>query len=269
MTFRLGISFFLSSVLFILLLHTSCEVREPGCLDTRAENFDFDAVDECDSCCVLPSAFLNISYVFDTTDFSFGDTILMESGDTLMINSIQLSFSEFSFMTGSEMLFLTDTIRNEQPLVRDNYLILSSSDRLEQIGRSDFVNEVLTYTCRVGLDPGLTLGLKPFEDISDDSNFINVIEDMYVDSTSTLVQSRMVLTVADSINRDTISLDILNIENPNISVRDTVNVVLGQSWTVNMTMDMAVVIDGIEANQTNELMETTIGNNITRAIRLE
>ncbi len=249
----------------MLLLQTSCEVREPGCLDTRAENFDFDAVDECDSCCVLPPAFLSIAYAFDTTDFSFGDSILLDSGDTLMINSIQLSFSEFSFMAESEMLFLTDTIRNEQPIVRDNYLILTSTDRLEQIGRSDFVTEVLSYTFRVGLDPGLTLGLQPFEDVSDDSNFINVIEDMYVDSTSTLVQARMVLTVADSTRR----LDILNIENPNISVRDTVNVVLGQSWTVNMTMDMAVVIDGIEANQTNELMETTIGSNITRAIRPE
>ena len=259
---RLGLTFSVISIGILILVTWSCETRDPGCLDPMAMNFDFNAIDECDSCCVLPSALLNISYVFDTMDFNFGDDIVLADNDTLVINSIQLPFSEFSFRSGTDNLLLTDTIRNQQPLIRDNYLILSSSDRIEPIGRSDFVTQVLEYTCRLGLDPNVSLGLKPFEDIPSASNFINVIEEMYDDSTSTLVQARMTLTLDDS----TRNLELLDIIDPNIVVKDTVDIELGRNWTLGMRMDMSILIEGIQASQSNQLMETTISQNISRAI---
>ncbi len=262
---RLGLIFSSLFMTILIMVTWSCETREPGCLEPMAMNFDFEAIEECDSCCILPSALLNIAYVFDTFDFSFNDTIILPDLDSLTINSIQLPFSEFSFKSVSEDLELIDTIRNEVPQVRDNYIILSSADRIEAIGQSNFITEIIEYSCRLGLEPNLTLGLKPFEDISDDSKFINVIEDMYVDSTSTLVQARMTLTVADS----TRMLELTDISNPNINVRDTVNIELGRNWTLGMTMDMSILIEGLHADQSNELMEATISQNISRAIRPE
>ena len=65
--FILGFSLLLSIILF-----TRCEESEPGCLDKNAENFDVQAIDACDTCCILPQVRLDMDLMFDTLPVSLG-----------------------------------------------------------------------------------------------------------------------------------------------------------------------------------------------------
>ena len=118
---------------------------------------------------------------------------------------------------------------------------------------------------RVGLDPSATLSLRPFEDITAASNFIDVIEDMYVDSSATLVQARARITIADS----TRVLEIMDIGDPQLSISTNLMLVRGMPWTVEILMDVRKLVEGISADDTNEVMAATIGRNISAAIRRE
>lgn len=257
----------IKSILVILasiLLIWSCETREPGCLDILAENYDVNAITECDSCCLSPSSSLRIGFFYeeDTVAFTFG-TKFPFGTDSIEVDFLQIPFSEFSFIADGEPFPLEDTIRGVTPRVNDDFLILESTDRVEAIGRSNFIINVDSVEFRVGLDPVRTLSLRPFEDITAASNFIDVIEDMYVDSTSTLVQARVRVTIADS----TRMLEIMNIGNPEITINSNLLLQRGMPWTVEILMDVRQLLEGINPSDTNEVMAATIGENISSAIR--
>lgn len=257
-------------VVFILgIALFSCDTREPGCLDITAENYDPQAINECDSCCLAPAISLRVNNFYienqDTFSFAFNRLMPYVGTDSIVINSLTLPFSDFRFHSDGETYLSIDTIRRRTPRVIDDFITLTSTSRSQPLGRSDFVTNLDGYSMRVGLDENEVNALMPFATISSDARFLDVMDDMYVDSTSTLVQARMRLTIKDS----TRVLDILEIADPLITIETDTEITLGFPWVVSFDMNLRQMIEGINADDTNEVMAETIGRNISASIRKE
>lgn len=244
------------------MVFVSCDSREPGCLNIESENYDVNAVSECDSCCVFPLTTLSVGFEYDTFDFSFIDTFPYQGMDSVRISYLQLPFSEFLFIDGAQAYTMSDSIRGEVPKVVDDFLVIESTNRSEPIGRSAFATRLDSMAFRLGMDPEVTLGLKPFEDVSVASQFIATIEDMYVDSSETLVQARLSLSFGDSVRQ----LEIMEIIDPVVVLPLDFDIEPGFPWSVGINVDMRTLIEGISPSDTNEMMAATIGQNLSAAI---
>jgi len=251
-------------LLLVLVALGSCDSREEGCLDTLSTNFDVDAVAECDSCCVYPTVSLSLNYDYDTIEnFVFRTLYPYVGEDSIRIVSLQLPFSEIIYYSEGQAIHVIDTIRGQSSRIYDDFLVITQSQRTNDFGSTITVGPVDSINLRMGLDENFALGLRPYEDVEINSRFIEVIEDMYVDSISTLFQARIAVEIGDSLR----SLEIKEIVEPELSlqVEDT-SLLPGIPWTIGLTMDLRVLIDGISKEDTNEMMEKTIAQNISASI---
>ncbi|HLF62143.1 MAG TPA: hypothetical protein VI603_00215 [Saprospiraceae bacterium] len=82
-------------VLLPCLVQLACNVREPGCLDIEAENFDFEAERHDASLCIYPDLVLNVFYQWADSSLQTGYLYHNASGIDYAIHSIQILFSGF------------------------------------------------------------------------------------------------------------------------------------------------------------------------------
>lgn len=251
------------SLIGIMFLIVACESTEEGCLDIRSANFDVNAVMACDSCCVLPTARLDVDLVFDTFDFNFGTQYQLSNGDTFRLRSLRLPFSDFTFRNAIESYQVQDTMLNVEPRTTDDYFIVESSS-IATIGFTDFVDRIDSVDCIVGYDRDDLESLQPFIDLHPTVRALEVINRFYVDSTDIYFQAEMSVEIADSVRQ----LQISNIKNPNLLLAYEVPIepVLGLPWAVPIVVDVNKMMVGIDSTQTNEMMAETIGCNISAAI---
>lgn len=249
-------------MLFISIILYSCETSETGCLDLKAENYNVFAVSECDSCCVYPPVKLNTRFRYDTIDqITFGALYPYIAEDSIRINDIEISFSNFQFTSGATSYKVLDSIPGQEPKIYDDFLVIKKASRNVEIGKTDFVDAIDEVSFFIGLDKTLAKGLKPYEEVNTNTNFIEVIEDMYVDTTATLLQARITL-----VYKDTFDLTITEIENQEITLFLDTELRSGIPWEVPIDIDIRKMIDGISASDTPEVMEQTIGQNISESV---
>lgn len=247
--------------IFSIALLFSCENSDPGCLDLNAENFDVFAVSECDSCCVYPDGNINLAFRYDTMSFSFNTEFAYGDSDTIMVSDFQLPISQFSFYADGKILKVRDTLRGQSPRIYDDYILKKKSSADIAIGKTSFVEEIDSVSFVIGLDESMTLGLRPYEDVDQNSNFIKIIDEMYVDTIEELFQARISLTINDSLKE----LELKHIEEPSLVFEISETVSPGIEWTFPLNIDMRKVIDGIHPDDTNEVMATTISKNISQS----
>jgi len=231
-------------------------------LNQLAENYDVFAVSACDSCCVFPVVKLNTRFRYDTIDqITFGALYPYIADDSVSVIDMELSFSDFHFISGTTTHKILDTIPGEQPRIYDDFLVIKRASRNVTIGHTNFVENIDEVSFNVGLDKDLAEGLKPYEEVNINTQFIEVIEDMYVDSSSTLLQARMTF-----VYKDTFELNITEIENQEITLFLDTEPRPGIPWEVPIDIDIRKMIDGIIASDTQEVIEQTIGRNLSASI---
>jgi len=245
----------------IIITLFSCEESVDGCLDIRASNFDVTAVTACDSCCTFPTGSLSLDFRFDTLDLSF-NTDYPLGEDTIQLRSIRLPFSQFKLIRLGEELNLIDSVLRFSPYLRDDYVVIEL-ETAQTIGHTDYVTLIDHIEARVGIDTDEVNQLQPFIDISGGNNVNQLISKMYNDSLMRFAQVIMEVEIEDSI-RD---LEILSIENPIISLNDTIDILQGRNWTIDWELDVKRMLDGINPTMSNEAIADVIGQNLSGAVQ--
>ena len=86
---------------FVSTMLWSCNVREPGCLDIDAQNFDFDADRHDQDLCVYPNLILNVLYQWADSSLQQGFLYRNAHGMDYAIHGVQILFSDFLMTDGS------------------------------------------------------------------------------------------------------------------------------------------------------------------------
>ena len=74
----------------------SCNMREPGCLDVDAVNFDFEADKHDPSLCVYPNLLLNVFYQWADSSLETDHLYQNSVGTVYAIHGVQILFSGFT-----------------------------------------------------------------------------------------------------------------------------------------------------------------------------
>lgn len=89
----------------------SCNVREPGCLDIEAENFDFEADRHDESLCVYPNLVLNVLYQWSDSSLQLGFLYRNDHGMDYAIHNVQILYSGFILENADgESLMIDDRV---------------------------------------------------------------------------------------------------------------------------------------------------------------
>lgn len=258
--FILGFSLLLSIILF-----TRCEESEPGCLDKNAENFDVQAIDACDTCCILPQVRLDMDLMFDTLPVSLGvDYAFGADADTFNLRSIVLPFSDFTFIGPEGMWVVEDTIRNFSPTAKDDYLIIENNGR-QNIGFTSFLNAIKDVDMTLGYSEARLRNLQPFIDIHPTGRVLRLTRRLYADSTDVFTQMEMEIELADSVR----SLLITEIPDQKLKLTyvDGLRPQQGMAWDVPVQLDMNRLLRGVDVTAPNEVIAETIGQNLAVSVR--
>jgi hypothetical protein len=92
---------FLLYFVLVCALHWACNVREPGCLDIEAQNFDFDADRHDEEMCVYPNLLLNVLYQWADSSLQQGFLYRNAMGTDYAIHGVQILFCDFSLQNSS------------------------------------------------------------------------------------------------------------------------------------------------------------------------
>lgn len=147
------------------LLQLGCNVREPGCLDIEAENFDFEAERHDASMCVYPDLVLNVLYQWADSSLRTGFLYHNASGMDYAIHGIQILFSGFVIQNAAgEDLTIDDRISittgecstGNSIEVPDDFLFADRSSLNYAIGPFRGSGSMQLAHVRVGVPEGYT-----------------------------------------------------------------------------------------------------------------
>ena len=256
-----------ASILSLLTIFMACEESQEGCLDLLAENYNFEAVTECEDCCTYPSATLNFSFInTDSLSYSLGDTLLNVEGDSMILESFKLLFSDFTFKANSQDYTIRDTIEFLDSKVYDDFIYMERESSYS-IGATRIQDTINTILFTVGLDEALAESLKPFEDIDQSSQLDLALDSMYVDSIALYRFFQMELQfVQDS---SFVKLDFPNSLQDTFQFASSIVVGDGQDWSFNLELDVHALLSDLIREDDNSIIIEKVNNNFRQSIRLK
>ena len=104
----------------MLLQFFGCTMREAGCLDPNAGNFDLEADKSCDDCCTYPLISLTLTQKWDTTNFRITDTFYDLNQQPFLIHDLRYFLTAWSWTSGTGQVYRVDSVEtlcNESPFV--------------------------------------------------------------------------------------------------------------------------------------------------------
>jgi hypothetical protein len=115
-------------VIFALVTLNGCNIKQEGCLDIAAENFDLDADKPCDGCCTYPSVSLSLSQKWNDENFNRDTSVTYPDKDGQHYKIIDLRYLLSSFVwidengenytiDSSEIACNSETIRYTHDLI--------------------------------------------------------------------------------------------------------------------------------------------------------
>lgn len=245
----------------------SCEENEEGCLDLLSDNFNFNAVTECDSCCTYPSAILNFRVDYDTfLSRALLDTFFLDNmaQDTLFLDDIQLSIGAFTFTTPADPYQVLDSLAVNGTFIRDDYILLQTPT-VVNIGDVRYAGQTDNVEFDIGIDQATVDAWGFLDNIDQASRLDRLLDSMYVESINEVAMMRLSLQVGDSIRQ-------LSITSPNRlffnRVIDKFNEP-SEDLSFNLRVDMKILTEGLDSQLSNEEMEALIADKIEDSIRLE
>lgn len=205
----MGLKFLLLFVFCGIL--ASCNVREPGCLDIEAENFDFEADRHDASLCVYPNLVLNVVYQWSDSSLQLGYLYRNDAGMDYAVHNVQILFSAFilenpegeSLMVDDRVDILPESCDPGSGIsVPDDFLFIDRSAFNYVIGAFRESGLMSKMRVRVGVDDALTplcVSALPL------THPLRAVRAGYDDSIAEFALGRFVIS-RDSINatRDTI-----------------------------------------------------------------
>ncbi len=255
----------LISSLFISLVFIACQETEEGCLDLLSNNYNFQAVTECDSCCTYPSAILNFRVDYDTfLSRALIDTFFLDNGDSLILHDIQLAIGEFIFRGEDGPYRILEDLQVGSASIKDDY-VRATLQIAYTIGSVRYTGDTDMISFSVGIDAAEVSTYGALDLIDQASQLDNLLDSMYVSDREEVAMLRMNLQLGDSIRQLTMSsqeaLDL------NYSVDKSNDI--GEDVSYTLRLDLESLSDGLSSTLSNEEIESIIINRIADSITIE
>jgi len=227
-----------------LVIPSSCLLREEGCRDVSATNFEADAEDDCENCCIFPNISFQIDHTVGDTSLTYGDTIEFDNKlfaileATFYINGFSLTGVDSSITIFDEIT-LTDRSGNDNVTINDIELISRDIASFSyEIGsfRDQGPFDMLNF--QVGLTP-IQAATNP-ESVPDDHPLAPE-NGRFALPDSTFLFS--ILRIDDLMNNDTIEYNINTVVNISLPYSVTIN--SGFDLDIPVTVDYLKWIEGI------------------------
>lgn len=126
--------FFSFLMMCSLLVFSSCDSTEEGCLDIQATNFDVSVDNACMDCCTYPKITLRINHIQDTLGAFKLNTVYLDAQDQpFTIESIQFYISELQLVRANgNAVGLADELaltfaNNTKSTVEDNFTLFEKT----------------------------------------------------------------------------------------------------------------------------------------------
>lgn len=232
------------SLSFLVVLLASCYEKQEGCLDFRAEDYDFSADIECEDCCTYPDLKLGVTHYW-------GDTTLMT--DSVYTNSVDQSIKILNaqfYLT--EVVLLDD---GEETTVPETLEVVDSSGTSEEISAAfAFVrNTRFTYILGTFEEAQVYDGIS-FK-FGVDGNYIDeeLVEDVlfFDDETYEYVNFRMEY-ITDQVTLDTLTFELEGVDFVSeIELSGTIDIPLGEEHTIDIIADYDLLFDDIDIENLN------------------
>jgi len=251
--------------LLLALFFASCQETEDGCLDLLSSNYNFNAVSECDSCCIYPNVVFNYRIDYDTSlSRALLDTFELASNDSIFLNSLKLSTGSFTFVGPNNTYRIRDLIKVNDAFIEDDY-ILAENTTSYTIGQVRYAGQTNSVLFSVGIDSAEVSGWGSLDNIDQRSNLDMLMDSMYLRDTKKVALMRIDLEVADSLRQLVISSDVaLDFDRPIDKSND-----FGENITVNIRIDLKSLTQDINATLSNIEMEILIADRIAESITIE
>jgi len=255
------LSFFI--LIFCLI---SCEESEEGCLDFFANNYNFDAVTSCDSCCTYPLVNFDFELIFNDEVFNINrDTFFISGEDTIVLKRLEIVFSDFEFVGDAGTYVTRDTLQTSLAPVRDDFVFYKTSAS-KSIGRTRFADTIRTVNCRLGFDQDLLSMIKPFSGLDQSAKIDEALDSLYSEDTNFYLSSRINFQLFDSIRQ----IEIVDPFPDNMLSYDVfIPVNAGVTWTIDAQIDILKLLSGINATLTNEEITAVLSQNLSAAVSIE
>jgi len=85
-------------LLFTSIMMVGCNIKQEGCLDIAAENFDLNADKSCDGCCTYPSVSVSLSQKWNSENFNIDTSVTYPDIHGLQYKIIDLRYLLSSFV---------------------------------------------------------------------------------------------------------------------------------------------------------------------------
>ena len=250
-----------------ILAFISCEENEEGCLDLLSDNFNFNAVTECDECCTYPSAILNFRVDYDTfLSRALLDTFFLDNlnSDTLFLNNIQLATGVYTFTTPAEPYQVLGSLSFNGVDVRDDYVLIETPTAVN-IGNVRFAGQTDNVEFNIGIDQTTVDSWGFLDNIDQTSRLDRLLDNMYEEAINEVAMMRLSLQVGDSIRQ-------LSITSPNSLLLNRVIDKFNEpsdDLSFSLRVDLKILTEGLDPQLSDEEMEALIADKLEDSIRLE
>ncbi len=149
-------SFLILSILSLGLL-TSCYEKQDGCLDFRANNYDFGADVDCEDCCTFPDMKLSITHLWGDTTLMSDSTYLLNNGDSIRIIDAAFYLSKIGMKRDgqfSSVLETIDVVNSDGTIITipKNFIFPNTERFVYPIGSFDKADEYDALSFTLGID---------------------------------------------------------------------------------------------------------------------
>lgn len=247
----------------LALIVWSCEPSEEGCLDILSSNYGFQAVNECDSCCVYPNLNLSFTLVNDTFAFSLDDTIVVQKDDSILINNINLVLSQFELTGNQNSYHILDSLFINDEIVRDDYAYLELPNTLYNLGDIRLEDTIAFIKMILGFNESDLNSYMPFSQINSDSQLDLALDSLYNENTGEYYFGSM----AFEINGQDYQIELINNQQELLYEIDEF-VSAGTALELSFSLDVNILLSNINADLTIDEINDVLQANFVNAISI-
>ena len=240
-----------------IILLASCYEKQDGCLDIRAENYDFSADNPCEDCCSYPTMSLRIQH-------NWGDTLLFI--DSIYTNDLnqQLQILNVQFYI-SEINLLSDGVRYN---TKENINVVTQSGSTSSIVDDiTFIqNSRLNYAIGSFEDArefdgmSFLFGINGNFSAADESN--SFVEDIEMFDETTFVHTNFKMDyVHHAVSPDTLSFNLSDIETTQeLQFTGKIDLPYGLDFSIGVIVDYEALLHDIDLNVIGQEYDKFLAN---------
>lgn len=237
-------------ILSILFLMSSCYEKQEGCLDFRANNYDFGADESCEDCCTYPDMKIGITHYWGDTTLMIDSIYTSSMNQKIRIVDVQFFLSDIYLTNGSEKETVLETLSIEDA----NGVVSEIPNNYDLVQNTRFTYEIGTFN-KADIYDGISfiLGINGkyySEEVEDYPSFFN-------DTTYEYTNFRL-RYVLENVSSDTL---LFELKGPETSFPLTLNaqldIPLGIDFTIPLYADYDRLFEEIDFSNLESANEQT------------